>query len=200
MTYRTKFFLPLILLSTLICPVLMASHEANEPSDGTVNSFRWLKTPAPVGNVSMRDIDGQQVFISEFRGKVILVNLWASWCPPCIKELPALDRMQKRLGGDNFTILAISLDKDPQLARDMFIDRLSIRHLDLYTEAAEKLGYFFPVDVLPANFIIDDQGRVLAMLRSYVNWDDPQVDRLFNRLTAADGETDLEKTQYRPLQ
>ncbi len=187
MTNPLTYFLPLILLLVMVLPRTEASHEASEPSDGTVNSFRWLESPIPAGDVLMHNIDDQQVKLSEFRGKVILLNLWASWCPPCIRELPALDRLQQRMTTKDFLVLTISLDKNPQLAREMFIDRLPIMNLDFYIQSAEQIGRFFPVDVLPANFIIDREGQVLGMLRSYVDWDDPQVDKLFMQLVAGDG-------------
>lgn len=178
--------LPLLLALFLFCTQAIASHEATEPSDGTVKSFRWLQDPLPLDAVSIHNIEGKEINLSEFAGKIVLLNLWASWCPPCIKELPALDRLQQRLGDDEFVIVAVSLDKDPQVARQMFNERLSIEHLDLYIEPVEQIGRFFPVDVLPANFIIDKKGRAIGMLRSYADWDAPEADALFRRLIAGD--------------
>jgi thiol-disulfide isomerase/thioredoxin len=173
--------LPLLIL-LLFCTQAIASHEATEPSDGTVNSFRWLQKPIPLETVSIHNNAGQEISLSEFEGKIVLLNLWASWCPPCIRELPALDRLQQRLGDAEFVIVAVSLDKDPQVAREMFLEKLSITNLELYIEPAEQIGRFFPVDVLPANFIIDKNSQAIGMLRSYADWDAPEADALFNRL------------------
>ena len=178
--------LPLLLTLFLFCTQAIASHEASEPSDGTVKSFRWLQDPLPLDAVSIHDKDGKEINLSEFEGKIVLLNLWASWCPPCIRELPALDRLQKRLGGEEFSVVAVSLDKDPQVARQMFNERLSIEHLELYIEPAEQIGRFFPIDVLPANFIIDKRGRAIGMLRSYADWDAPESDALFKRLISGE--------------
>ena len=75
-----------------------ASHGATEPSDGTVNSFRWLQDPLVLPETTIRQLPAEQVSLSRFKGKVVLLNLWATWCPPCVYELPALDRLQQRFG------------------------------------------------------------------------------------------------------
>ncbi len=176
----------LLLMLALFFGQAIASHEANEPSDGTVNSFRWLQKPIPLQAVSIHDQDGKAINLSAFEGKIVLLNLWASWCPPGIRELPALDRLQQRLGDEDFVVVAVSLDKDPQVARQMFLERLSLEHLDLYIEPVEQIGRYFPVDVLPANFIIDKNAQAIGMLRSYADWDAPEADALFKRLISGE--------------
>ncbi|HIG44683.1 MAG TPA: TlpA family protein disulfide reductase [Gammaproteobacteria bacterium] len=161
----------------------LPTHITNESYDGSIGSFRWLKSPIDVGEVLIRNEQGEHVALTGFSGKIVLLNLWASWCAPCIKELPALDRMQQRLGGDDFVIVAVSLDSDIDLARQMFT-RLSIQSMALYTESAESLGRHFPLDVLPTSVVIDRDGQAMGLLRSSLNWDDPEVDSLVNRLIA----------------
>ena len=162
----------------------LASHQANEPTDGTVNSFRWLKNPLPMPHVSIQHWQGDRVSLSQFKGKVVLLNLWASWCPPCVRELPALNRLQQRFGGEDFVVIAVSLDRDPELARIMFFDRLALTHLKFYIAPPEQLGKFLPVDVLPSNFILDRKGRVIGLLRSFVDWGSPDADKFVKQLLA----------------
>ena len=78
--------------------------------------------------------------------------------------------------------MAISLDRSAEPAREMFVDRLALEHLDFFIEPAEHLGKIFPVDVLPSNFIIDRDGRVIGMLRSFVDWESPAADEFVERL------------------
>jgi len=172
----------LLLAGALFSAAAAASHEASEPSDGTVNSFRWLKNPPTLPEISIEQWPGTRVSLSAYRGKIVLLNFWASWCPPCVRELPALDRLQQRLGGEQFAVVAISLDRSAEPARAMFVERLALEHLDFFIEPAEHLGKYFPVDVLPSNFIIDRDGRVIGMLRSFVDWDSPAADAFFARL------------------
>jgi thiol-disulfide isomerase/thioredoxin len=150
-----------------------ADHEASEPSDGTVRSFRALDVPRPVPKLRVLGPDGNPVPLAAFRGRIVLLNLWATWCPPCIRELPALDRLNRNLSGDAFEVVAVSLDAGGRNEAQPFFDRLGIDSLVLYSDPGKTLAEFFPVDVLPASFIIDRDGRVTHFLRSYVDWDDP---------------------------
>jgi len=199
---KTPLYLVLALMFFSIGTQVLAKHEANEPSDGSVDSFRWLKSPLPVSAVAIHDRQGKMIALSQFKGKIVLLNIWASWCQPCIRELPALDRLQQRLGGDDFEVVVVSIDSDPELARQMFSDQLSLQHLQLYLEPAEQLGKSFPVDVLPSSFFLDRQGQAMGLLRSYVEWDAPLADRLIKRLIdGVEASTlSMEKQQREPAQ
>ena len=183
---RGPRLLPWLLALAISCYFgqALATHEASEPTDGTVNSFRWLPKPLVLPETSIRRAPAEPVSLSRFDGKIVLVNLWATWCPPCVYELPALDRLQQRLGSEEFVVVAISVDRDPEHARQLFVDRLALAHLDFYFESPERLGKTFPVDVLPSNFILDREGRAIGMLRSYVDWDSPAADEFVGRLLA----------------
>ncbi len=183
MNYRIYAPLLIALLMLLSSTEALATHKTNEKYDGTIKSFRWLKQPLTVNNAQFRDAQDEPVGLSQFDGKIVLLNLWATWCPPCIKELPALDRVQQRLGGEDFEIVAVSLDDDIKQAREMF-DTLSIQSMALYIESIEKMGQDFPVDVVPASFLIDRKGQAIGVLRSFVDWDSPETDVLIKRLIA----------------
>jgi thiol-disulfide isomerase/thioredoxin len=175
----------LLLLLALAAGPAAAGHSATEPSDGTVRSFRAVDPPRAVPDFAFFDGAGRTVGLGALRGKVVLLNLWATWCPPCIRELPALDRLQGRLGGESFTVLALSLDRSPAQTVAAFLRRLEIRHLDLYVDPHLAAQAAFPVDVLPASFILDRQGRVVAFLRSYADWDAPEADEMIRGYLAA---------------
>jgi len=177
-------------ISLLLCAVLAnashAYHEANEPSDGTVASFRPLEPPVALPSaLQIVDGDGRVLPLEAFRGRVVLLNLWATWCPPCVRELPALDRLQARLGGDDFTVVAVSLDAGGAPVAAPFYERLEIRHLGLYADPSRVIGTVLPDDVLPATFMVDRDGRVVSFLRSYVDWDDPSADAMINGMVKA---------------
>lgn len=184
MNCRAYSPLLLVFLMSLFSTETLATRNVAENYDGTVNSFRWLKRPIAVSHVQFRNAQEKQVGLSLFNGKIILLNLWATWCPPCIKELPALDRLQQRLGKDDFEIVAISLGDDVKLAGEMFFDTLLIKSMALYIESAENLGRDFPVDVVPASFLIDRKGQAMGVLRGYVDWDSADTDVIIKRLIA----------------
>lgn len=161
-----------------------ATHEATEPSDGTVSSFRQLNPPREPPSFQFLDAEGRTLSLADFRGKVILLNLWATWCAPCVREMPALDGLQGRLGKEDFLVLPISLDRKGRSVVETFYKRLGLRHLGIYLDPEVTIAEAFPVDVLPANFLVDRQGRVTAFLRSYVDWDAPEAEAMIRRLIA----------------
>jgi len=182
MNCRAYIPLLLVFLMSLFSGEALATRNDAEIFDGTVNSIRWLKRPIAVNHVQIRNAQEKQVGLSRFNGKIILLNMWATWCPPCIKELPALDRLQQRLGKDDFEIVAVSLDDDIKLAGEIFFDTLIIKSMTLYIESAENLGRDFPVDVVPVSFLIDRRGQAVGVIRGYVDWDSAETDVVIKRL------------------
>lgn len=171
------------LLAGLILSVTInaqATHEKNEPSDGTVKSFRAVSQNLPVPKITFFDQNIQPGNISTFKGKIVLLNIWATWCGPCIRELPALDRLQAKFGKDEFVILPISIDEQGIKVTQPFYEQLGLKHLDFYHDTTKQLGRFFPLDVVPANFMIDRQGKLISFLRSFVNWDDEMAEEMIN--------------------
>ncbi len=117
-----------------------------------------LKTPS-----------GTTVKLSELRGKVVLVNFWATWCPPCKEEMPAMQRLHERYGKDAFVLLAVSVDADPRVVRPYIAEhRFTFPvGLDSKMEVANTYG----VRALPASFIVDRDGTVAAMAIGPRPWD-----------------------------
>ena len=160
---------------------VLASHKTNETYDGTIYSFRWLKTPIDLSRLAFSRKTGEPTTLSQFKGKVVLINLWASWCKPCIKELPALDRLQKRLGGKDFEVVAISLDKEIPDAEKIFTD-LSIESLAFFHASSDRMAQQVPVDVIPVNIFVNAKNQATGILRSSFNWDAEASDGLIKRL------------------
>ncbi|WP_421865970.1 TlpA disulfide reductase family protein [Motiliproteus sp.] len=122
--------------------------------------------------------------MDQFKGKLILLNFWATWCPPCLRELPSLDRLQQRLGSERFEVVAVALDRSGYEGAKAYYKRLGVEHLELYTGSKLAFSYEFPVDVFPSSFFIGADGRVLSFLRSYVEWDDPAADHMIREYLA----------------
>ena len=201
MNGRAKSIFFLVFLITFSTNVL-ANHESNEVYDGTINSFRWLKKPISVNHVTVKDEHGEKVGISKFNGKIVLLNLWASWCKPCIAELPSLDRLQNRMDSSDFVVLAVSIDEDINEAKKIFSGKLQVKSLDFYRESAELLGQDFPVDVIPTSIIIDREGQAMGLLRSNIDWDGPKTDMLIKLLVSGTTTTTLisDKEQHSQIQ
>ncbi len=122
--------------------------------------------------------DTQQIVqIDDFRGRVVLVNLWATWCAPCLVEMPALDRLQETLGGDDFEVVAISLDKNADKARE-WLKTNEIDNLAFYTDERLTLHADFGAKGLPTSYLIDPKGRLIGYLEGDAAWDAADAETL----------------------
>ena len=128
--------------------------------------------PAPV--VSFVDLAGNTVSLSEFAGKIVLVNLWATWCEPCLREMPSLERVQSRLG-DKIAVVAISEDRGGSKTVAPFIDKLGLKSVKIYLDPKSAMERAFKVQGLPTSFLIDRGGRVLGRVEGAAEWDAPKL-------------------------
>jgi thiol-disulfide isomerase/thioredoxin len=133
------------------------------------------EAPRPVPDVHFQDASGKSLGLSDFRGKVVVLNLWATWCIPCRKEMPTLDRLQEQLGGPKFEVVPLSIDRAGRKAVDPFFREVGVAHLAKYLdtggEAAGRLG----VLGLPTTLLIDPEGRELGRLVGPAKWDSAEM-------------------------
>lgn len=135
----------------------------------------WASPPQPVPDLRFLDADGKERTLSDFRGKVILLNLWATWCAPCRKEMPALDRLQQTLGGPDFQVLALSLDNGGAAVVRQFYDQIGIRALGIYVDPAmEATGRLRALGV-PTTLLLDREGRERWRKTGPAEWDSPEI-------------------------
>jgi thiol-disulfide isomerase/thioredoxin len=115
---------------------------------------------------------GRNVTLSQFRGKPVVLNFWASWCPPCVAEMPALVQMQKQLG-DKALVLAVSVDSDEnaykQFVRDHNIDLLTVR------DAKQVSNGLYGTFKFPETYIIDKNGRIVRKFVGEQDWTSPEI-------------------------
>ncbi|MCP5153357.1 MAG: TlpA family protein disulfide reductase [Ectothiorhodospiraceae bacterium] len=167
-------------------PAGLAYHAATEPSDGTVASFQPVDPPRELGDLRFGRPEGTALRLSDLRGRVVLLNVWATWCPPCIRELPGLDTLAGRVAGaEGIAVVALSVDRDGAPVARPFFERLRVRHLELLVDPEQSIGWALPVDVLPASYLLDRDGRLIGYLRSYVDWAAPAAEALLRELAAS---------------
>ena len=126
--------------------------------------------------------DGGEMTLADFRGKAVLVNFWATWCGPCLRELPSLDALEGALGGEDFAVVAIAADpRGPDAAR-AFLDKLNIRHLPLYADPTLAFAIASEVpSVLPVSILFDGSGREIGRLVGEADWASPEARALIAR-------------------
>jgi len=151
-------------------------------SRGEVAAFNALKSPRPLLDIAFDRPDGQKVKLSDFRGKAVLLNLWATWCVPCREEMPSLDRLQAQAGGQDFEVVAINIDTARLERRRQFLDEIGVKSLSFYSDSSadvfQELRRAGKVVGLPTTILIDSNGCEVGSLAGAAAWDSDDAKRL----------------------
>ncbi|MDO8775540.1 MAG: TlpA disulfide reductase family protein [Burkholderiaceae bacterium] len=153
----------------------VASQAASEVFELSGQKFeRWVK-PRDLPDLRFSDPAGRPTSLSKFQGRMILLNLWATWCPPCREEMPALDRLNARLGGDRFTVVTLALDSPAKA--DAFLRQIKATTLQNYTDTQGLALSTLGVTTVPTTLLINAQGREIGRLSGAAAWDEkPALD------------------------
>jgi len=157
---------------------LAAGSAAASPVMTLHASPRALRAPSFV------DGDGRALALADFSGRVVLLNVWATWCAPCREEMPTLDALQARLGGADFHVLALSIDRAGLDPVRRFYAEIGIARLGLYLARDIRAMLAFSVIGLPTTLLIDRQGRELGRLVGPAEWDSAAHVALFRSVIA----------------
>lgn len=132
---------------------------------------RFVARAAP--DFTVRDAD-RKVSLSDLRGKVVVLNFWATWCPPCVDEMPSLVRMQQNLRASDIVVFAVSVDQDEEIYRK-FLNDYNAKELLTVRDPEQVGARLYGTTGYPETFIIDRQGVVLRKLVGPVNWTSPEM-------------------------
>ena len=138
--------------------------------------FAIHETPQELPNVRFVTEDGTRKYLlDDFQGRTVLLNVWATWCPPCVEEMPTLDALQGELGSPGFEVVAVSIDRaGPDVVR-RFFDRIGIENLEMYVDETAMTATALRAVGLPATLLIDGDGREIGRLMGPAEWDDPKM-------------------------
>jgi thiol-disulfide isomerase/thioredoxin len=161
-------------------PAEAVAHRSDHPAAFRNNrqQFTYLRPVKPARMTPILAEDGGLLDLGRFRGRVILLNFWATWCPPCVRELPVLDRLQARLGGPGFTVVALSIDEGDVAGPAAFVRRLGLRNLTVYQDFTGTTAEAFPLYGLPITYLLDPRGNAVGYITGATDWDSPEVVRL----------------------
>lgn len=160
-----------------------ATPEARRDSMA-MKTLVWFDEPKPAPTAEFLGPDGEVLHFSDFKGQALLVNLWATWCAPCVKELPSLDALEKQRGGEGFKVIAISLDKEGLSVIEPFFETNEITALKAYADPKSKVKRQFGAPGLPTTYLINREGQVVAWFVGPTEWDDPAAMASVDRLIA----------------
>lgn len=150
-------------------PATPAPSVASAPPGEPGFEFTPLDPPQPAPTLRFTARDGATKTLADFRGRLVLVNFWATWCAPCIEEMPSLDRLQVKLGS-RLKILAISEDRRGADAVDPFLARMKLAALAIYLDSSNDALAAFNLRGLPTSILIDRDGRMVWRVEGAVDW------------------------------
>lgn len=157
---------------------------------GAVENFVPAREPLALEAIEFTDGEGTALTLDDFKGRVVLLNLWATWCAPCREEMPDLDALQAELGGDDFLVLALSLDRGGIEKPREFLEEIEIQHLALYHDATGRMGTRLGAFGLPTTLLIGRDGKSLGRLVGPAHWDADEAVALVRAAIGVDGGAD----------
>ena len=167
-----RIFLIVGILTIIVSFIQISNIEAKE--------IAKLGSPAP--DFTAKDLEENKVSISDYKGKVIFLNIWASWCGPCRKEMPSMESLKEEMKDYNFVILAISVDKGETNKVKAFIERNRFTFKVLHDPKKEiKAKYYY--NGIPTTYIIDSKGIVVEKSIGYEQWDSKERIKQFKSLS-----------------
>jgi thiol-disulfide isomerase/thioredoxin len=156
--------------------------ESAESSPGRQGSgmpaFVFKKTPEALPDVNFFDGAGSAKSLKDFRGKIVLLNLLATWCAPCRHEMPSLDRLEAELGSDKFEVVALAVDRTGADAAKKFLNEAGVKALKLYVDPTTRSGSTLKVIGMPTTILVDTEGREIGRLPGPAEWDSADAKNL----------------------
>jgi thiol-disulfide isomerase/thioredoxin len=149
-----------------------------------------LDQPRPLPEIRFADDQGRELTLADFRGRVALLNIWATWCVPCRKEMPALDRLQVKLGVTDFLVIPLSIDREGVAPVRRFYEKLGLEKLGIYVDPSSKGSRPLATPGVPTTLLIDRQGRETARKMGAAEWDGPEMVSLVERTIHARSASD----------
>ena len=157
-------------------------------AQGEVAALAMATAPLRLPDLTFDDADGKPRKLSDWRGRTVLVNLWATWCVPCRKEMPALDRLQTKLGGKDFEVVAINIDTRDAEKPKIFLKEANLTRLSYFSD--QKAKVFQDLKAvgralgMPTSVLVDGQGCEIATIAGPAEWDSDDAVKLITAATA----------------
>ncbi len=176
--------------AALAAAALLAAWTAVAAASGPTPQDRALLLDVPDEPVAAEDflarrIDGENYRLSDLRGKVVFMNFWATWCVPCLREMPAMERLNRRMAGKAFKMIAVNQGESVAQIEKFLLDKEF--SYDLLLDADGAIGANYGVNRLPLTYILDPQGRIVRRAIGAREWDQPQVVELLEHLIRSGG-------------
>ena len=178
------FFISIFLILTIISSSSYSKEEKdiiNSFLKEELEDFELSKEKQNISDLKFKDDEGKEISFSDFQDKILLVNFWATWCAPCIKEMPSLDRLKKKIN-KNFDVIAVSVDRDGVKKVKDFFNENKITNLEEYFDTKNSLAKEMNLIGLPTSFFINKKGDLIGYFQGDLEWDNNTVIEFINYL------------------
>ncbi len=151
--------------------------------DGDMQKLMFHSEPQPVSQIPFTDPEGVERSLADWEGKHVVVNFWATWCAPCRKEMPGLDRLQAEFGGEDFEVVTIATGRNSLTGIRKFFEETGVTNLPILLDPGSDLARDMAVLGLPITVLLDPEGREIARLRGDAEWDSDSARAIVAALT-----------------
>lgn len=134
-----------------------------------------MQAPKPAPALKLKDIEGRTHDLAQFKGKVVLINFWATWCPPCRREMPSMERLSQAFKGQPFVVLAVDVGEDPDTIEAFTSQLDTTPTFPILLDTRSRSMQAWKVAGLPTTFLVDKQGRVVASAIGGREFDHPEI-------------------------
>jgi thiol-disulfide isomerase/thioredoxin len=162
---------PNTFLTWTIAILLAATSTQFATAQERAKNLLILEAPRLTPSIGFEDGQGRKRSLADFKGKVVVLNIWATWCVPCRREMPALDRLQADLGGPEFAVVPLSIDRNGIDAINKFYSEMGIRNLPIYIDVSGNAVRELGAVGLPTTLILDRAGQEIARVVGPLDWD-----------------------------
>ena len=159
----------------ILVPPPAKNPDAGALVRGAIQHFRLLGNPRPAPIAPFSDAGGKVLRLAQFRGKVVLLNFWATWCAPCRREMPALDQLQETLGGPRFVVVALSVDRTGLKVVGPYFEEIGLKTLAVYLDPRGQVQRAFAITRFPTPVLIDWRGFEVGRLEGPAEWMAPEA-------------------------
>ena len=163
----------------LLVPNMNPGGTSGGPPGFSVAAF-----PSEAPEARFKGPNGKRLSLEDFRGRVVLLNIWATWCGPCRSEMPSLDRLQALHGADGLDVIAVSVDREGAGVVSAYYRKSGIRNLKLYVDSDQATLSAFRPNGIPMSVLIDREGNVVGEITGAARWDSAEATELVKRYLA----------------
>lgn len=152
-----------------------SSAQTAPPLSGTVAAFKPASPAKDAPQTRFVDLKGEEQSLERYKGKVVVLNFWATWCAPCVREMPSLDRLQAALAGEGLAVVPLSLDGPTKPRVEPFYKDRNLANLPILFDEKNVTFGRFAVSVLPTTIVLDRSGKEVGRLEGPAEWDQPEA-------------------------